>query len=226
MESSLYALALPPLLIVPAMGVLSRIRVANPLQSELRRKTLHILTGLLALGLPFVLQQPLAVLGALIAVTAWMLAVRRVPILQARFGCVLHEAGRQSCGELYFAVALALLLLACEPGSILYSVPVLVLTLADSAAAVIGRALPWRPYRVLGARKSLSGTLAFVAVAVVVAVTMLCIATDLAIGRAVIVALVVAVLAALAEALSPNGSDNLSIPVVTWLALHQLTNGV
>jgi phytol kinase len=226
MESSLFTLALPPLLIVPAMGVLSRIRVESPLQSELRRKTLHILTGLLALGLPSVLHQPPAVLGALCAVSAWMLAVRRVPMLQARFGCVLHDAGRRSWGELYFAVALAILLLACEPGSILYTLPVLVLTLADSAAAIIGRALPWHPYRVFGNRKSLSGTLAFVAAAAMVAVAMLGFATDLAFGRVVTVALVVAVLAGLAEALSPNGSDNLSIPVVTWLVLHQLTNGV
>lgn len=226
MESSLYALAVPPLLIVPVMGVLSRIRVVSPLQSELRRKSLHILTGLLALGLPFMMQQPPTVLGALVAVSAWMLAVRRLPMLQARFGCVLHDAGRHSYGELYFAAALAFLLLACEPGSVQYSLPVLILTLADSAAAVVGRALPWRPYRVLGARKSLSGTLAFVGSALVIAVAMLGFATDFAIGRVLFVAIFVAVLAGLAEALSPNGSDNFSIPAVSWLVLNQLTNGV
>jgi dolichol kinase len=226
MESPLIALALPPLLIVPAMGMLSRIRVASPLQSELRRKTLHILTGLLALGLPFVLRQPVAVLGALAAVAAWMLAVRLVPSLRERFGCVLHAAGRQSYGELYFAVALASLLLVCEPGSILYSLPVLILTLADSAAAVVGRAWPWRPYRVFGGRKSLGGSLAFVTCAAVVAVAMLGFATDMAFGRVLCVALLVAVLTGLTEALSPSGSDNLSIPATTWLTLHYLLNGV
>ena len=71
MDSPLIAVALPPLLIVPAMGILSRIRVVSPLQSELRRKTLHILTGLLALGLPFVLRQPAAVLGTLLALPSY-----------------------------------------------------------------------------------------------------------------------------------------------------------
>jgi phytol kinase len=226
MESSFIALALPPLLIVPAMGILSRIRVVSPLQSELRRKTLHILTGLFALGLPFVLRQPAAVIGTLCAVAGWLLAVRLLPSLQERFGCVLHGAGRQSCGELYFAVALALLLLVCEPGSILYSLPVLILTLADSAAAVVGRAWPWLPYPVFGTRKSLSGSLAFVICAAIVALAMLGFATDMPFGRVLCAALLVAVLAGLAEALSPNGSDNLSIPATTWLTLHYLFNGV
>jgi len=226
MDSPLIAVALPPLLIVPAMGILSRIRVVSPLQSELRRKTLHILTGLLALGLPFVLRQPAAVLGTLLAVAGWMLAVRLVPSLRERFGCVLHGAGRQSCGELYFAVALASLLLVCEPGSILYSLPVLILTLADSAAAVVGRAWPWQPYRFFGAHKSLGGTLAFVTCAAVVALAMLGFATDMAFGRVLWAALLVAVLTGLAEALSPNGSDNLTIPATAWLTLHYLLNGI
>lgn len=226
MESPFIAVALPPLLIVPAMGLLSRIRVVSPLQSELRRKTLHILTGLLALGLPFVLRQPTAVLGTLFAVAAWMLAVRLVPSLRERFGCVLHGAGRQSCGELYFAVALALLLLVCEPGSILYSLPVLILTLADSAAAVVGRAWPWLPYRVFGGRKSLGGSLAFVFCAAVVALAMLGFAADVTFGRMLCAALLVAVLTGLAEALSTNGSDNLTIPATAWLTLHYILNGV
>jgi dolichol kinase len=226
MENPFIAVALPPLLIVPAMGILSRIRVVSPLQSELRRKTLHILTGLLALCLPFVLRQPTAILGTLFAVAGWMLAVRLLPSLRERFGCVLHAAGRQSYGELYFAVALASLLLACEPGSILYSLPVLILTLADSAAAVVGRAWPWRPYRVFAGRKSLGGSLAFVTCAAVVALAMLVFASDMAFGRALYAALLVAVLAGLAEGLSPNGSDNLSIPATTWLTLHYLLNGV
>ena len=48
---------------------------------------------------------------ALGLVLSWMLAVRTMPALNERFGCVLHDAGRASRGELYFALAIAGLLL-------------------------------------------------------------------------------------------------------------------
>lgn len=226
MNASFIALALPPLLLVPAMGVLSGIRAVSPLQNELRRKALHVLTGLMALGLPYVLREPCLVLTTLVAVSGWMLAVRRVPALAARFGGVLHAAGRLSYGELYFALALAGLLLVCEPGSVMYVVPVLVLTLADTAAAVVGRALPWLPYGRDGNRKTLSGTLAFVVTAFVVCAAVLGAATHLTAGAIVAGALSVAMLASLAEALSSKGLDNLTVPAAVWCALNLLIPGV
>jgi dolichol kinase len=226
MNGSFIALALPPLLLVPAMGLLSAVRAVSPLQNELRRKALHVLTGLMALGLPYVLREACLVLTALVAVSGWMLAVRRVPALAIRFGCVLQAAGRLSYGELYFALALAVLLLVCEPGSVRYVVPVLVLTLADTAAAVVGRALPWLPYGRDGNRKTLSGTLAFVATAFAVCALVLGAASNLPGGAIGAAAMSVAIVASLAEAFSSKGLDNLTVPVAAWCALNLLIPGV
>jgi dolichol kinase len=226
MNGAFIVLALPPLLLVPAMGMLSGIRAMSPLQIELRRKALHVLTGLTALGLPYVLREPCLVLTALVAVSGWMLAVRRVPALAVRFGGVLHAAGRLSYGELCFALALAGLLLVCEPGSAMYVVPVLVLTLADTAAAVVGRALPWVPYGSHGSGKTLSGTLAFVATAFAVCALALGVMTELTAGAIAAVAISVAILASLAEAFSSRGLDNLTVPATAWFALNLLIRGV
>ena len=225
MDNPLIALVLPPLLIVPAMGLLSRVKTASPLQNELRRKALHLLTGLAALGLPFVLREPWMILAAAAAVIGWMLAVRLVPALSARFGCVLHGAGRHSFGELYFALGLAGLLLVTEPGSILFVVPVLVLTLADTAAAVVGRAWPWLRFGPPDGRKTLSGSLAFAATAVLVCAAALGAGTGFSVADTLAVAVAVAGLAAIAEAFSSRGLDNLTIPATVWLALYLATPG-
>ena len=112
MENSLLALALPPLLIVPAMGLLSRTRGHDSIGCELRRKALHVCVGLSSLVLPLLLTQTWTILAAFALVAGWFVAVRSMSCLQQRFGRVLHDAGRESWGEMYFAVALAGLLLA------------------------------------------------------------------------------------------------------------------
>lgn len=226
MDSPLIALVLPPLLIVPAMGLLSRVKTTSPLQNELRRKALHLLTGLMALGLPYVLKEPWMVLAASAAVIGWMLAVRLVPALATRFGCVLHGAGRHSFGELYFAFGLTGLLLVTEPGSVLFIVPVLVLTLADTAAAVVGRAWPWLYFGPPDGRKTLSGSLAFAAIAVLVCAATLGAGTDFSMASTFGVAIAIAGLAAITEAVSSKGLDNLTIPLSVWLALYLVTPGV
>ena len=52
METSLIALLVPPLLLIPAMGFLSRIHCKREITGELRRKALHVGTGLIALSFP------------------------------------------------------------------------------------------------------------------------------------------------------------------------------
>ena len=153
MNSSLMALILPPLMLVPAMGLLSRIRSKHGLAQEWRRKTLHIGVGMVALTSPFYLSEAWMVLGALGLSVLWMVGVRRVPSLAQRFGCVLHDVERTSYGELYYALAIAGLLLATFEEPLLYIIPLSILALADAAAASIDSGmmnLDFRPNKVIG----------------------------------------------------------------------------
>ena len=54
MDTMLLALALPPLVLVPAMGLLSRVECASEFAAELRRKTLHAGLGLAAVRIEIV----------------------------------------------------------------------------------------------------------------------------------------------------------------------------
>ena len=136
METSLIALLVPPLLLIPAMGFLSRIHCKREITGELRRKALHVGTGLIALSFPIYLTTPWMVLTALSIVIAWMIAVRRIEVLKVRFGSCLHGTKRASFGEIYFALSIASLMLLTADRPLFFVIPLLILTLADSAAAM------------------------------------------------------------------------------------------
>ena len=225
MDNPIFALVLPSLLIVPAMGLLSRVHSHSPIGQELRRKALHLSVGLVSLSFPYLLVEPWMVITASLLVIAWMLAVRRTPALNKRFGCVLHDAGRVSHGELYFAVALGALLLLPHPNPVLYVVPVLVLTIADAAAAVVGRAWPVGKLGGLARGKTLSGSAAFMASAFLISFLFLDFYTSLATLQILAIAFRIAVLTCIAEAISSRGLDNLFVPVAAWLVLYSAIDG-
>ena len=130
MEDSLYLLVLPPLLLVPAMGLLSMIRSTHKIGQELKRKSFHVGVGLTALSFPLVLNEPWKIVIGMSLALVWMSAVRVLPCLQRYFGSVLHDCERQSTGEVYFAFSLAALMLVTSNDPLLYVIPVLI---ADSA---------------------------------------------------------------------------------------------
>jgi phytol kinase len=225
MINPLIALLLPSLLIVPAMGLLSRVRSSSLVGAEIRRKALHVSVGLFGLSFPLLLREPGSIVVALVLVVAWMLAVRFVPALSERFGCVLHGAGRASWGEIWFAVSIALLLLSPWSHAVLYAVPLLILTLSDAAAAIVGRAWPLGRWPAPLSGKTLSGSAAFFGSAFCMTTAALAFATDLGAVTILLTSLAVSGLTTLTEAVSSRGFDNFSVPAVAWLILISTLNG-
>ena len=222
MEDSLYLLVLPPLLLVPAMGLLSMIRSTHKIGQELKRKSLHVGVGLAALSFPLVLNAPWKVVTGMSLAMAWMLAVRTLPYLQRYFGSVLHDSERQSNGELYFALSLGGLMLLTSNKPLLYVIPVLILTLADAAAAVFGRMIPSKALTGFLRGKSVAGCSAFFIVAAVICAAMLTSYTQLPAWQIAVCTLLVATATCLAEAISRHGLDNLVVPLVAWAVLSAL----
>lgn len=225
MLSPFFALLLPPLLLIPAMGLLSHIESETPLETELRRKAFHISVGLASLTFPLFLTRPWMVIVALSFAVGWMCCVRKVPAMTRHFGRVLHDTDRISHGELYFAVSIATLLLASNGVSILYVVPVLVLTIADALAAMVGRLCPILPLGGLARGKTASGSIAFLVAAFLVTWAVLNALSDDSVILNLAVAFAVAAGTCIAEAISSRGFDNLSVPIVALLILKLLVVG-
>lgn len=150
------------------------------------------------------------------AATAWTLeSGRRVwpamnSVLMRMFGLVAHDHERDRVNSgTWYATALFGLALATSP--LVCSLAVLVLGVADPAAAAIGRRFGRTR---IAAGRSLEGSLAFVFAGTLAAFAMLRVFYGtLPVGEAWALAAGAAVAGALAEALLHRVDDNLSIPL-------------
>jgi len=217
--SNIAAVAIPPVLLFSAMGMLSQISDGHIIVKELKRKALHIGVGLTALSFPLFLNDTWTIVAACGLAVVWLLAVRYVPVLRRHFGSVLHGVRRRSLGEIYFAVSIAFLLLLTQDKPVLFVIPILILTLADSTAAIVGKFLPIGPLRGLARGKTITGCAAFFAVAFIVSFGLLGLLADLQGVHAVSLAAILAATTCVVEAISRRGIDNLAVPAVAYLIL-------
>jgi phytol kinase len=222
MDDSLFLFVLPPLLLVPAMGLLSMIRSSHKIGEEFKRKAFHVGFGLVALSFPVVWTESWMVVTGFALALGWMFAVRVLPCLQKHFGSVLHDCDRKSLGEFYYAVSVAGLILVTSDSPLLYVIPILILALADAAAAIFGRLIPSQPLTGWLRGKSVAGCTAFFVVAAAICVIALAFYTELPAWQIAVCALVVATATCLAEAVCRHGLDNLVVPFVAWAVLAVL----
>ena len=188
--------------------------------TEARRKLLHLEMGAVVLGFPwwFPAAWPVLVLAG--AALAWFAAVRFSRRLAARFGPVLRADGRDSLGEVWFTLGVCLTFLLSEGDALAYSIAILVLTLADAAAALVGLRFGRQRRVPGGGSKSLAGCGAFFVVALTVVLLALWLVAGWPPLAALRAALLVAVITTLIEVLLAKGLDNLFVPLGALAALR------
>jgi len=192
---------------------------------ELLRKMLHVGMGLVIVSFPWLFDRswPVLVLGALSL--GVMIALRTVKAL-AGFGAVVSGVHRVSLGELYFPLAVLIQwhIYLIEGGppevrTLLYCVPLLLLTLADAVAALVGVNYgKWR-YATADGLKSTEGSLAFILCAFLCVHVPLLLGTDTGRAETLLIAFLLAWVAMLFEAIAWGGLDNLVLPLVAHLLL-------
>jgi phytol kinase len=195
-----------------------RRRAAPP--TEWTRKAVHLGTGLVVASLPWVLASPwtVLILGALFALL--LRAARRLRLLPC-----IHAVARRSEGDLYYLAGVCMLFVIAHRQPLLYLIAVLVLAVADPAAALVGASCGRRAYALGGERRTLEGSLAFCAAAFACAALPLALCSRLGPGAALGIAAGLAVAITGVEAVSRRGSDNLLIPLATYLLLAVVTEG-
>jgi phytol kinase len=190
---------------------------------EALRKMAHIGTGLLALSFPWIfssLRPVLLVCGLALILLG---AVSFIPALRAKLGASLYSVGRISHGEFYFPAAVAILFWLAHGDKLLFFIPLLVLTLADAVAAVLGSIYVKVSYQGIGGSKSVEGSVAFFTVAFFAVHVPLLLFSQLSRPQTLLVALDIALVVTLLEAVSCRGLDNLVIPLGVLLLLHIYT---
>jgi phytol kinase len=189
---------------------------------EVVRKLMHVGMGLTVLALPWLFDSAWSVLVLIALALVLLAAVRLVSGLRSKLGSVLGGVARKSLGEFYFGVSVAALFILSrgQPyANILYCVPILVLTLADAVAALIGVSYGYLKYETVDGTKSAEGSTAFFLAAFFSVHVPLLLATDMGRAETLLIALIVGFLIMLFEAIAWRGLDNLFIPLVCFLVL-------
>jgi dolichol kinase len=197
------------------------LRRTTSLPNELTRKFAHLGSGFAVLLIPVFIDSSWTVLVLAGGFAALMFGTHVTGLLQG-----VHGVGRGVGGVLWYPVTAWLtfcLVFDVRDGEYLeYAIPILVLACADAMGAVVGKRWGRRKYEVVpGHFRSIEGSAAFFAVA------MICICVPLTVGlgvdplHAIAVGLLVSTLATAYESVSVHGLDNLLVPFGTLLFLDR-----
>ena len=205
-----------PTVLVTLAGLLvglRRYRTRVGLDPEWARKIAHIAMGGVALTFPWVFEGvwPVVVLSSLAFVL--MVGLRLSDMLYEALGQALYGVDRTSYGELCFPLAIGLLFALSGGDPILYCVPILLLGLADPAAAAVGLRHGRILYTTDDGIKSGEGSASFFLVAFFCVHVPLLLGTDTGRLETLLIATIVGLLVTSLEAISWRGLDNLFVPV-------------
>jgi phytol kinase len=192
--------------------------VARP-DGEHTRKAVHVGMGTIATALPWLFAGTAPVL-ALAGGLALVFVALKLFARRSALGEAMHDVGRDSRGDLYFAISVALLWLLARGDRLLFVVPVLVLTLGDATAALVGRRFGRRFFDDRHAGKSFEGSEALVLVTLLSVAAPLTLAGRTTPMAALLTAATLAVLVTLLEAMAWHGLDNVFVPIGAFLLLR------
>lgn len=193
-------------------------RRASP-NPELVRKLLHIPMGLMTLSFPWLFDAvlPVLVVGSLAIAT--LLALRYYAPLASRFGQVLGGVKRRSWGEIYFPISVMLLFALTPQQPLLFCIPILILTIADAVAALIGTYYGHYRYTATEGQKSAEGSIGFFTATFLSVHIPLLLFSSTGRAESVLIGLILGLLVMLLEAIAWQGLDNLLIPLGSFLLL-------
>lgn len=211
------------LLIVVAYAFLfllgQRIRKRFSYKPEISRKFIHFTGGLIALFFPYIFKWHWTVLALSLGFCFILLALKQKKHLGSLF-----DIERKTGGAIYFPIAIYLIFFMAHNKPAFYFVSILVMTVSDTLAALIGGRYGRVKFDVQGSLKSLEGSIVFFFI------TFLCIHLPLllltSIDRldGVIIAFIISILVTAFEAISSRGLDNLVVPIGTYFILMKMTN--
>ncbi|MEM8942853.1 MAG: hypothetical protein AAGC91_11925, partial [Pseudomonadota bacterium] len=192
----------------------------HPRHPETLRKCVHVAMGLITLTFPWVFSQPWPVwLMAGLALIG-MLGLRSRPFASSAASRVLHGVDRDSFGDLLFPISVAVLFSFTHEHLTFYVIAILVLTLADATAALVGLRYGTVRIKTGGAGKSLEGGVAFFVVTFFAVHVPLLLGTSMGRSECLLIACTLALLVSLAELISTRGFDNLVVPLGCFALLQ------
>jgi len=196
------------------MGGVKLLQQRCGLMPETTRKLVHCLMGLSTLSFPWLFDwQIWPVVGLAVLSIAMLTAIQNLPPLQTRLSSVLNAVERDSWGIMLFPVGVVLVYALAERQLLWYVIPVLLLTLADAVAALVGVRYGTWHYDTSDGRKSWEGSSAFLLTAFLSVHIPVLLFSPVDRAESLLMAGVVALLVMWIEGIAWCGLDNLLIPL-------------
>lgn len=193
-------------------------RIKGNAPAEWTRKLIHIGGGLTCLFLPFLVKSAWTVVALNVGLIILFAGGARLGLLRS-----LHGVNRNSHGGEYFPVAIFFLYLIAAGTPWLYVAALLVLTLADAAAALVGPRYGTLRFTIEEETKSLEGSAAFLMIAFLAIHLPMLLLSDLPRETCVLASFLVALLLTGLELISLHGADNLFVPLAAVVVLGKLS---
>jgi phytol kinase len=187
---------------------------------ELLRKLMHIGMGLVCAAFPWLFSEAWPVVVLALTSLALLMLVRFGAPGTGMLRGIVHGVERASWGELLFPPAVATVFLLANGDSLLYSVPILILALADAVAALIGLYYGQVRFATLDGEKSVEGSLAFFLVTFLCVHTALLLFTGVGRAESMMIGVVIGLVVMMSEAIAWRGIDNLVIPLLCFALLR------
>ncbi len=225
--TDLFYMALFGAAVLVLIGLAEIIRRLVHWSAEATRKLVHILVGVLVAATPFVFQSqwPPVVLGGAFAMLNYF-------AIRYGFFKGMHGGDRRSYGTVFYPLSFVILTLALwHHHKVIFVASMLIMALADAAAAIVGERIQKPRVLHFGPEpKSLQGSAAMFLVSFFIVLICLLVAArfglyDFSIGRILVMTLIVGVIATVAEVVSFRGSDNLSVPLSVAFVMYYLITG-
>ncbi len=215
------------LILTLLLGLVQWNRFRSP-HPEVIRKAFHTGSGLLTLVLPFVFDhpEPVWLLGMLII--AGLIVLRMGFKVMEPISAILFGVRRQSCGGILFVLSICMVFTLSGGDFIIYLIPILILSVADSAAAVVGIYFGRHAYTISRSTKTLEGSTVYFLVAFSCGLLFFWGPGELDRLSILTASFFLAWVTTLLEAVSGRGWDNLFPPLaaVLMLAGFQSTLGI
>lgn len=174
--------------------------------SEATRKLSHILAGVGAALLPFVLSfNEIALLGALFVPAVYI-------SMRSDWFKSVHKVKRSTYGEIYFPLAIAVCALLF-PDRLLFTYGVLVIGISDALASLLGLRYGRKKYKAPSGQKSFVGSAAFFVSTLIIGTTLTLIFVNTTFVQSLFWSAALAMVLTIIEARAKRGLDNLYVPV-------------
>ncbi len=180
---------------------------------EIIRKLFHVGMGLVVISFPWLFREQWPIVLLSLASAILFAVIKLTPRLRDGVGTVLTGVHRVSIGEVCFPVAVGALAVLYRGNTLLFVVPMLIMTLADAVAALVGIAYGKVRYVTSDGFKSAEGSIAFLSIAFLSVHVPLLLCTGIGRAQTLLIAMIVALLSMMIEAMASRGLDNLLIPL-------------